>query len=367
VAATRSVAVLHATEPASVHLAILARTEGVTVADVDAALYDRREIVKQLAMRRTLFVFPRDLLPAAWGSASRRVAERETARLAKDVIAHGIADDGEAWVARATSAVRDLLGDGTARSAQQVREALPDLDGRMRVAPGKKYEANVSIVPRVLTVLGARSEIVRGRNAGNWRVSRPMWTTMDGWLGAPRRPLDSPAGYAELVERWLARFGPGTEDDLVWWLGATKGVVRQALDDVGAVEVELDDGLPTGYVLPGDEEPEPPVEPWAALLPVLDPTTMGWRHRRFYLDPAHVPYLFDTAGNGGTTAWWDGRIVGCWVQDDDGAVRVILREDVGADGRAALDAEAARLTALLGGERVSSVFASPQMRGERLR
>ena len=58
---------------------------------------------------------------------------------------------------------------------------------------------------------------------------------------------------------------------------------------------------------------------------------MGWKERDFYLDPEHTPYLFDTNGNGGTTAWWNGRIVGCWVQDDDAVVRVVLREDVGAD------------------------------------
>ena len=76
-AVTRAMTVLHATEAATVHLAVAARAEGVSPADVDAALYDERTIVKQLAMRRTLFVFPRDLLPAAWGSASARVATSE--------------------------------------------------------------------------------------------------------------------------------------------------------------------------------------------------------------------------------------------------------------------------------------------------
>ena len=66
--------VLHATEPATVYLSLHARVDGLTRADVDRALYDERTLVKQLAMRRTLFVFPRDLLPAAWGSASARVA-----------------------------------------------------------------------------------------------------------------------------------------------------------------------------------------------------------------------------------------------------------------------------------------------------
>ena len=121
------------------------------------------------------------------------------------------------------------------------------------------------------------------------------------------------------MRRWLATFGPGTEDDIVWWLGATKAAVRAALADLGAVEVALDGGA-TGWLLPDDVEPaDDAVEPWAALLPVLDPTVMGWKERDFYLGP-HGPQLFDRNGNAGTTAWWDGRIVGCWVQDDDGVV-----------------------------------------------
>ena len=65
VAATRAMTVLHATEAPSVYLSLWARVDGLTVDTVDRALYDERSLVKQLAMRRTLFVFPRYLLPAA--------------------------------------------------------------------------------------------------------------------------------------------------------------------------------------------------------------------------------------------------------------------------------------------------------------
>ena len=99
VAATRAMTVLHSTEPATVYLSLQARVDGLTVADVDRALYDDRSLVKQLAMRRTLFVFPRDLLPAAWGSASTRVAAQLEARLAKELEAAGHAD-GAAVLAR---------------------------------------------------------------------------------------------------------------------------------------------------------------------------------------------------------------------------------------------------------------------------
>ena len=65
----------------------------------------------------------------------------------------------------------------------------------------------------------------------------------------------------------------------------------------------------------------------------------------------------------GTTAWWDGRIVGCWVQDPDGVVvRLRSLEDAGSDARAALDREAERLTTWLAGERVGTVYPSPAMK-----
>jgi hypothetical protein len=274
----------------------------------------------------------------------------------------GLAADGAAWLASARAAVLARLADGAELSAQELREQVPELAGRLDIGKGK-YAANVSVAPRVLTQLGVEGLIVRGRNDGHWRTSRPRWAAMSTWLGAVPEAMKAREGYAELVRRWLGTFGPGTETDLVWWLGSTKGAVRAALADLGAVQVSLEAGG-EGWVLPDDpmlEEPEPPLEPWAALVPVLDPTVMGWKERAFYLGP-HAPMLFDTNGNAGTTAWWDGRIVGCWVQDPDGVVVVRVLEDVGAEGVAALESEAARLTAWLDGDRVSTVYPSMAMK-----
>jgi hypothetical protein len=88
---------------------------------------------------------------------------------------------------------------------------------------------------------------------------------------------------------------------------------------------------------------------------------MGWKTRDFYLGE-HGPSLFDRNGNAGTTAWVDGRIVGCWVQDEAGTVRVHLLEPVSDVARAALEAEAERLTAWLDGDRVSTVYLSAAMK-----
>jgi hypothetical protein len=357
--AVAAVVCLHATEPANVHLSAFARC-GAAREAVDRALYEDRTVVRQLAMRRTVFAFPRDLLPAVRGSASARVASQLAARLAKEVEANGLADDGVGWVREVCAAVVAEVRSQPATTAQ-LRAALPALELRLVMAPGKSYGSEVPIASRVLSTLAAGGEVVRGRNDAGWKVSRPFWTDAEAWLGAPLDAVDEQAGYAELVARWLARFGPGTEADIVWWLGATKGAVRRALADVDAVAVSLADGTPA-WLHPDDTAEVDPPAPWAALLPALDPTTMGWKERAFYLGD-HAERIFDRNGNGGPTAWWDGQIVGGWTQEDDGTVVIIPAGDSLPPAAAEpLAAAAQRLTDWLAGDVVRTVYQSPLVR-----
>lgn len=356
-AAARAMTCLHATEPASVHLAAWARC-GATRADVDTALYDDRSVVKQLAMRRTVFAFPRELLPAVWGSASARVAGQQVRRMAKEMESAGIATDGAAWAREHLDLVRRMIDDGPLTTAQ-VRLALPALDARVTRGTGA-YRTDVAVAASVIVALAASGAIVRGDNDGGWKLSRPRWTSAEQWLGEPTRALPEPEGYAALVTAWLRSFGPGTEADLVWWLGATKAAVRRALVDVDAVAVSLEGGA-TGWLLPDDLDPVPDPGPWAALLPALDPSTMGWKEREFHLG-AHAGRVFDRNGNGGPAAWYAGRIVGVWCQQEDGRVEVLLVEDLPRAARRALDARAEELTDWLGGDVVRSIYLSPLAR-----
>ena len=184
----------------------------------------------------------------------------------------------------------------------------------------------------------------------------PRWALMGEWLGEGLAVPTEGEGVAGLVARWLRAFGPGTTTDLKWWLGSTLTAVRAALEAVGAVEVDLDGA--SGWLLPDDLDETPQLEPWAALLPSLDPSPMGWAERRWYLGD-YQAQLFDTNGNAGPTAWWDGRIVGGWRQDGHGDVVLQLLEDPGGEARAALETEAHRVSQWLGGTKVLPRFPSP--------
>lgn len=354
--ATESVVCLHATDPATVYLSAWTRVDGMTVPDMERALYADRSLVKHLAMRRTLFVFPRATLSVAQAGASNRVADNERRRLIRHVEQAGLQRNGERWLRKASEQVLAALSGGREATSSELRDEIPSLEGSIAYGEGKSWGGNLPVGPRVLTTLSAAGRVVRASNDGGWAISRPRWAATASWLGEEIAPLTEAKGVAGLVERWLRAFGPGTIADIKWWLGSTVAAARRALADVDAVEVDLDGR--TGYVLPDDLEATAPVGPWAALLPPLDPTTMGWFERDWYLGP-HKAQLFDTNGNAGPTAWWDGRIVGGWRQHQTGEVELQLLEDVGKAGLGALEDEAARLTGWLAGTRVVARFPSP--------
>jgi hypothetical protein len=359
VEAARGVVCLHATDPATVYLSAWARTGGATIEAVDRALYEDRLLVRMLAMRRTMFVVPVEDAPTVQAAASVGVARTERKRN-EDLVAMLGVDDTAGWLGEAgaaTLAALERLGEAT---AQELTAEVPALREKVRVNVGKRYEGDIGMSSRVLLLLGLEGKVVRARPRGTWISSQYRWAPLAGWLGGPLAELPVEEAQAELARAWLARFGPGTETDLRWWTGWTARATRAALATIGAVEVDLDGDR--GFVLPDDLEPTPPPEHWIALLPSLDPTTMGWKVRDWYLGP-HKDALFDTSGNAGPTIWVDGRIVGGWAIRPSGEVVTKLLEDVGRDVSLAIDAEAERLTEWLQAARVVPRFATPLHKG----
>ena len=129
---------------------------------------------------------------------------------------------------------------------------------------------------------------------------------MRHWLGAEPELPDARAAYALLVGRWLRTFGPGTEEDIVWWFGATKTAVRAAL-------------------------------------------TQTTRHTS------------STA-----SAMPCRRIVGGWSQDPAGEVRIMLREKLPRHHLDLVEEARQRLIAFVDGDRVPSTYAVALLAGRRL-
>ncbi|SDI02717.1 winged helix DNA-binding domain-containing protein [Nonomuraea jiangxiensis] len=352
-AAAASVVALHGTDPATVFLSAGARLLTPGPEPVERALYEDRTLVRMTGMRRTVFVVPVELVPVVHHSSMAAIARRERASMLKTF---GPGGWDEARLKDVEASVLELLAEAGEATAAELGALEPRLREQVRVGVGKPYEGLVSVGSRLLNLMAMDGLLVRrGRAGGTWINGQHRWA-----LAPEPTELAPSEARAELVRRWLAAFGPGTEADLKWWTGWTLKDVRGALAAVGAVEVELGEDAGVGYVLPDDLEEVAEPEPWAALLPALDPTPMGWQARDWYLPPAHRAELFDRSGNVGPTVWWDGQVVGGWAQRaGTGEIVWRLLTDVGAEARAAIEAEAAGLAAWLGGVTVTPRFRTP--------
>lgn len=358
--AAEAVVGLHSTDPSSVYLAARARMTDPAVDAVEAALYDERTVVRILGMRRTMFVVPVSLFPLLQHGCADALVARERRRNVKLLEDQEITDDGAAWMERVEAATLEALDARGEAVASELSEDVPELRERLSFGEGKKWAGTMGMSTRVLFLLATSGRILRGRPRGSWISSQYRWVTTRAWIGDLPEPIPAAEARRRLVERWLLSYGPGTFDDVKWWTGWTVTQTRAALEAAGAVEVELDEGA--GLVHSSDADPDANpaggCEPWAALLPALDSTTMGWTHRDWYLGEL-APRLFDRNGNAGPTVWWNGRIVGGWAQRPDGEVAVRLLEDVGDDARRFIDDEAGALQEWLGDTRVTPRFRTP--------
>jgi DNA glycosylase AlkZ-like len=351
------VVALHATDPASVFLAIQARAQGSPAPGViEQALYTDRTLVRMLGMRRTMFVVPAGLVPVVQAACTDEIALRLRRRYTQLLTQGGLGDDAGAWLKEVGESTALALAARGEATAAELAEDEPRLRTKIMMAEGKSYGGMQGVATWVLFLLAAEGRIVRGRPRGSWTSTQYRWVPIETWLpGGLTRPPAS-AARAGLLRRWLAASGPATAGDLRWWTGWTAGQVKAALAEISCTQADL--GGAPGFVLAGDEDPVPEVAPWVALLPALDPTVMGWQDRGWFLG-GHGQALTDRSGNIGPTVWWDGRVIGGWAQRADGRIAVRLLEDAGAAAVAAVEDEAERLRGWIGSVRVTPRFRTP--------
>lgn len=347
-----SVVALHSSDPATVHLSVLARQVERSHVPLETALYEQRTLVRHHAMRRTIWVMPIDTAIDSHAASTVRIAARERARSAK---AFGWTPE---FVEDSINQLVDLIVREGPLTTREIGELRPDLTGRETVGAGTRNPASIAAHTRLLLHAGFEARIVRGRPSGTWISSEYAWHETVDWLGRSITNGESRPAAAGIVRRWLEAFGPGTETDLRWWTGWTATQVRESLADVAAVEVRLDGGS-TGYVLEADLGDGGEPGTWVALLPGLDPTAMGWKERDWYLDDVTAARVVERNGNIGPTIWADGEIVGGWVQRRDGTIARELNRPISRKHERLLQIEIERLMSALGDTRFRTRFPAP--------
>jgi Winged helix DNA-binding domain len=343
---------VHAQVQASAGLQLAARVDGILQADVRAALWEHRTLVKAWTVRGTLHLHPAEELPL-WHAARRAVLRS--------------ADQGlTAWRDPA-GLVHDAL---TAGEVEAVRDAVWDvLDGRCLLRDELVEEVVKRVGPAPRERLGSGfafflSEVCQGPPQG----SRITLARPDQWIEGWREVTDEDEALREVCRRFLRAYGPARPVDFSEWFASSAFKVadaRAVFDDLAGSLEEIEVGGRSSFVLTGDRS-FPESGRHVRLLPEYDAYVMGSRERD-RLVPDAVRELIAGHGRGRyegpagvRLVLADGIAAGLWERRKRGKkleldVRLVRRP--GKARRVELESEADRMGVFLGLEPALSVEA----------
>ena len=321
----RDIAGLHGTNAMSPYLSLFARMRQFQKKDLETELAVTRSLGRIRFVRRTIYILPKDMLPVAYAATREMVQPlpRDYRRT------RGISP--EEYAVMSTAILEQLKGIGM--TAQEIRKVL-------------QTEANVSAIVNLMCDQGL---LVRGASRSGWRsINHTYYRFDEHFPDVTLEGMDEAEARVEIIRRYLAAFGPATEDDIVWWTGLRRTDVRHVLarmkDEVRTTGIaEL-----TGefLLLRSDEEQLKMAKDAQALvtnlLPVLDPYLMAYRERDRYLDGKWYEHVYDRSGNATSTILLNGRIVGVWdfAEDREPAVKLFLFEEVREEALREIHSEA---------------------------
>jgi hypothetical protein len=244
-------------DPRGARLAIRARTEGCSAADVDRALTEDRSLLITWLNRGTLHLVRREDYPWLAALTTPPLRSGNARRLAQEGVTPTAAERGVDVIANSLSTEGPL-------TRAQLRERID--------AAGVRIEGQALV--HLLMLAALRGIAVRGPMIGRQHA----FVLVHDWLGETPS-VDRDRALAELARRYLAGHGPADDRDLAKWAGLPLRDARAGLHSIATELCEREDGL---IDIAG--RPEPAELPPPRLLGSFDPVLLGWVSRDWLLD-----------------------------------------------------------------------------------
>lgn len=300
-------------DPRGARLAVRARTNGLSAADVDRALSEDRSLLITWLNRGTLHLVRSEDYPWLHALTTPPLLTSSARRLRQEGVSEEAAERGVQTIEKA-------LADEGPLTRPQLRERL-DRAGVPTVG---------QTLVHLLFLTTLRGTAVRGPMVGREHA----YVLVRDWLGKPRQ-VDREKALAELARRYLVGHAPADDRDLARWAGLPLRDARAGLTAISSELVERPDGL-----LELKTTPRPAPVPPPRLLGAFDPLLLGWTSREEVVGPHKM--LVTTNGIFRPFAMVDGRAAATW-RLAGGKVTIEHLSRVSKRDAAALKADAARV------------------------
>jgi DNA glycosylase AlkZ-like len=334
-AAAAAMAGAHAQVMSAAELSLALRVAGATRADVAAALWEDRSLVKTFGPRGTVHVVAATDLPwwlAALGSVPKSGGHPDGVRL--------LPEETDAVVAALDAALRE--GD---RTTEELDLYVAEACGPW--AAEESMAAFGGFWPRWRQALGpaaTRGVLCFGPNRGR----KVAYASPSRWVGDVVLPEAAVAQLA-LLRAYLAAYGPATPANFAQWLATSPAWTKElfARADLEELEVEGE----AAWVWRGDAASAAQEVPAVRLLPYFDAFQVGSQPRRLlFPGRASERALAGSQAGNYPVLLLDGVVGGVWHQKRSGrrmAVTVEPLSQLTTAQRAALEVEVERIADIL--------------------
>ena len=304
---------LHGTGTIEPYLSLFVRMNNFKKEDLDIELYEKKTLGKIRGMRKTLFIETEELIPIVHNVIKYMTVRRDNKYLEIREISR--------------KEYRDL--------ANQILALLDKKE--MSTTELKETLNSPKDIVAVISVMLDEMLILRGKPLKSWRDRRLYYAPFLKYF--PNIKFED---YSEsestklLIEKYVKRYGPVTEKDIVWWLGITKKKIQNALDTLQSEFEHIKiNQIEHDYIIHKQDlekirSKDKYNQTAINILPGLDPYIMGYKDRERYVDYNYYEYVFDRSGNGTTTILVDGKVVGVWdiIEKPEPQIKLYLIREI---------------------------------------
>jgi Winged helix DNA-binding domain len=294
----RDVGGIQAQVMSAAELSLWTRRRGTRRADVKAALWTTRQLVKTTSMRRTLHLLPaRDF--AMYIAAMRDWSMSQTQNLLKRIGA------SPQHVDTMIAVVMDALSDGP--KTQQ------DLLARARVKAARGMRTWLQYAWSAMRPAILEGLIVYGPPRG----AEATFVRVDQWLPRQKK-IEAADARRELATRFLSAFGPATHRDFCKWSGLPTSVTKPLFDELGGKLAPVTVDGEASVILKRDlaELAASRLDPSPVLLPAFDTFLLAHSTKNHLVERKFYKRVYRNQGWLSPVVLVSGRIVAVWFLEE---------------------------------------------------
>lgn len=284
---------LHATGTIEPYVQLFIRKNDFKKENLDKELYIKKTLGKIRGMRKTLFIFTKDLMQIVYPFVRNLTQEREQKYLE----------------------YRNISPEEYNMLSQKVlsllkKEELSTREIKQQINSKKDLVA-------VISVMCDQMHLIRGKPVSSWRDRRLLYAPFRKYF--PNLNLSK---YNEnealnlIIKKYITSYGPVTVEDIAWWSGLIKTKIKPILANLEEelVPIHISNVKHEYFLSLTDLKLLENLSPQsnANLLPLLDPYMMGYKNRERYVDISNYEYVFDRSGNATQVILRDGFVIGIW-------------------------------------------------------